>query len=269
MIHLEPLLSPVQTIARKAGQATLAYYDKAKTEFKNKADGSPVTLADQASEDIILKALDQLTPHIPIVAEEQAEAGFAPQMTQSDTFWLVDPLDGTREFIKGTPDFTVNIGLVVYGTPVLGVVYIPAKDDMYYGGRNLGAYFNGQAISPNTNPDFKNLSVIASRNSPVKGKRDQFLQQYNIGIGDYVMRGSSLKFCLIADGQADLYPRFVPTYEWDTCAAHALLLEVGGDIIDFTSGKRLTYGKYENLYLNGSLITANKATLKHLGVEAF
>jgi 3'(2'), 5'-bisphosphate nucleotidase len=149
----------------------------------------------------------------------------------------------------------------------LGVVYIPAKDDLYYGGERIGAYFNNKAIQARQNPDFGALHVIASKDSPVKDKRDAYLTKHNLEIGTFVMRGSSLKFCLVADGQADLYPRFVPTYEWDTAAAHALLLQTGGDIIDADTKKRLTYGKHEKRFKNGFLITATNPVLGRLGLS--
>jgi 3'(2'), 5'-bisphosphate nucleotidase len=266
MTQFSSFLPDVQSIATNAGKVTLPFFQNSSTKVAHKDDGSPVTKADQASEDIIIPALKSLIPDIPVIAEEQAEAGKAPDVRQADTFWLVDPLDGTKEFIKGSPDYTVNIGLIHKGMPVMGVVYIPATGDMYHGGVDIGAFFNGQPIKANSSPNWMNLSVIASKSSPVKSARDAFLARNELGIGTYVMRGSSLKFCLIADGQADLYPRFVPTYEWDTAAAHAILLQAGGDIIDFQTKQRLEYGKYDDNYLNGYLVTASNPVLQKLAI---
>jgi len=260
------LLPSVQAITIKAGKATLSFFQDDATKVYKKEDGSPVTKADQASENIIIPALQSLTPNIPVIAEEQAEAGDAPDVRNVDTFWLVDPLDGTKEFIKGSPDYTVNIGLVHKGTPVMGVVYIPVTGDMYYGGEQIGAFYNDIAIHTNTPPANNRLNIILSKAAPSSSQIRAYLKEKGIEIGDYVMRGSSLKFCLIADGQADLYPRFVPTYEWDTAAAHAILLQSGGDILDFKTKQRLAYGKFKNNYLNGYILTANNTVLETLAI---
>ena len=265
MTSFSTLMPDIQSIATQAGQSTLAFFQDERTKVQHKNDGSPVTLADQASEDIIIPALQSLTPHIPVIAEEQAEAGNAPDVRHHDTFWLVDPLDGTKEFIKGSPDYTVNIGLVHDGKPILGVVYIPATGDMYHGGVGIGAFYNNTSIKVNV-PTSNVYNIVMNKTSSATTRARTYLREKGIEIGDFVMRGSSLKFCLIADGQADLYTRFVPTYEWDTAAAHAILLQAGGDIIDFETGQRLAYGKYSNKYLNGYLMTASDKVLTSLSL---
>lgn len=256
--HLEDLIA----LAMQAGKATLPYFRQITTTVHHKNDGSPVTIADQTSEDIILDGLRRLTPDIPIIAEEEAEAGLAPKVTLNDTFWLVDPLDGTKEFIKGSPDYTVNIGLIHKGKPVFGVVYLPATGELYHGGQMIGAFKNKRAITVKLLDKADGIMMVGTPNYTHSEKRREFVKHYTIK--DYVTRGSSLKFCLVAEGLADLYPRFVPTYEWDTAAAHAILLEAGGDIVDITTGQRLQYAKANNFYLNGDLVTGSDMMLNDL-----
>ena len=256
--HLESLIK----LAETAGHAIMRYHTDG-YNITAKTDGSPVTHADQASEDIILAGLKALAPDIPVIAEEQAEAGIAPDISANAEYWLVDPLDGTKEFIKGTDDFAVNIGLVRHGTPVFGIVYLPSTQDIYFGGEGIGAFFNRNPIS--TLPYIKDegLIIVGSASHPDSdnGKRRKAMLKDHT-VQKYTTRGSGIKFCLIADGTAHLYPRFVPTYEWDTCAAHAMLLQVGGDIIDFETGQRLAYGKKH--FRNGNIITATTEILDFL-----
>lgn len=268
MLPYDPhaIIAPLKALAVKAGEATLPFFRNITTVVTHKEDGSPQTMADRASEKIILNNLAKLTPHIPVIAEEEAEMGRIPDITGHESFWLVDPLDGTREFVKGKADYTVNIGLIHRGKPVLGVVYIPVEKTLYFGGEGIGAwrqYADESAKDIRVRPyDPSNVIVVASRNHTNPKKMQAYLQGMNIT--DFVTRGSSLKFCLIAEGSADLYPRFVPTYEWDTAAAHAMLLQAGGDIIDYATQQRLQYGKTSATYRNGSLITASDNVLKAL-----
>lgn len=259
--HLDSLL----TLARTAGEAIMRFRDEGFETIK-KTDGSPVTLADQASEDIIIAGLQSLTPSIPVIAEEQAEAGLSPQTREADTFWLVDPLDGTKEFIKGSDDFAINIGLIRHGIPVFGLVHIPATGDIYYGGAGIGAFLNDSNISTLPYNREDGLVMIGSASHPDsdKGRLRAAMLEGHI-IQRYTTRGSGIKFCLIADGTAHLYPRFVPTYEWDTAAAHAMLLQVGGDIIDVQTKQRLTYGKAG--YRNGNLVTGTNEVLELLAIR--
>ena len=264
MFNLKSLLPELMSLANTAGDAIMHYHTNG-YNITCKNDGSPVSQADQASEDIIISGLNLLTPDIPVVAEEQAEAGNAPDVSDHKTFWLVDPLDGTKEFIKGTSkDFTVNIGLIHDGIPVFGLVYLPATSDLYYGGKNIGAFLNNKKIAC-APYDNDGLILVGSNNHPNKesnSARKAFLKGHHVK--SFTTRGSSLKFCMIASGEAHLYVRKVPTYEWDTAAAHAIAIEAGGDILDFQTGTRLAYGKIGTGYLNGNLITGTNKILKLL-----
>lgn len=262
MFNPPDYLDDLITLAKQAGDAIIPYW-RVDTDVTYKADRSPVTQADQAAEDIIVEGLLQLTPNIPIIAEELAEAGHAPDVKTAEEYWLVDPLDGTKEFIKGTVDFTINIGLVRNGVPVFGLVYLPATKDLYYGGQNMGAFFNHDPIKIRSYNPSIGLTMIGSKSHP-NPKKQELRKQFLKGnkVSSYVTRGSSVKFCMIADGTAHLYPRFVPTYEWDTCAAHAMLLECGGNIIDFKTGQRLVYGKTN--FLNGPIVTGTNQVLNIL-----
>jgi len=212
-------------------------------EVMTKADSSPVTLADQAAEDYILPALIALTPDIPIVAEEAASAGQIPDIS-GGRFWLVDPLDGTKEFISRNGEFTVNIALVEDGHPVMGVVYAPALKRIFNGALGLGASCQegdgpAQAISTRPAPQ-DGLSIVASRSHGQGPEMDAFLA--NLNIREEKPAGSSLKFCLVAAGEADIYPRFGRTMEWDTAAGHAVLLAADGSVTK-VDGTPLLYGK--------------------------
>jgi 3'(2'), 5'-bisphosphate nucleotidase len=210
-------------------------------EVETKSDASPVTIADRAAEAIILAALIRLAPDIPVVAEEESEAGRVPDV--DDRFFLVDPLDGTKEFVRRGTDFTVNIGLIEKGAPTLGAIYAPARKELYVGdAQTATAWFrrDGQAQSP--------LKVRAPRTPPTAlaskshdvPETEAFLQA--VGCGERISVGSSLKFCLLAKGEADIYPRPSPTMEWDTAAGHAILLAAGGKAFA-PSGEPLRYGK--------------------------
>jgi 3'(2'), 5'-bisphosphate nucleotidase len=233
------LLPTLEHLARQAGAAIMDVYG---TDFsvQRKDDASPVTEADGRAEALILPGLRALTPSIPVVAEEEAAAGRIPQV--DGTFWLVDPLDGTKEFIKRNGEFTVNMGLIANGVPVAGVVYAPALDRLW-----LGAA--GQAWRV----DSQGRHSVACRKAPAKGavvltsrshREPQDLARWMQPLDEPVLdfAGSSLKFCKVADGSADYYPRFGPTCEWDTAAAHAVLLAAGGQICTF-DGFPLAYNK--------------------------
>ncbi len=248
------------TLIKRAGASIMEHFHHG-YDISYKDDKSPVTNADSASEKIILSGLEGLFPEIPVVSEETT----VPDVSNETQFWLIDPLDGTKEFIKGTHDFTVNIGLIRDEKPVFGLVYLPASDDLYYGGEGVGAFFNGSPISTRPYNINDGLRIVGRKDHPHKDKlekRRAFLKGHKVK--DYVIRGSSLKFCMVADGQAHLYPRFVPTYEWDTAAAHAILLETGGDIIDFNTKERLKYGKFNQEYLNSYLVTGTNDVLEQL-----
>ena len=234
------LLDRVIGIAYDAGTAVMDVY---RTDFGvlDKADASPVTAADTRAEAIIVAALRALTPDVPIVAEEAIAAGDMPRVGMS--FWLVDPLDGTKEFIGRNGEFTVNIAMVHEGMPVLGVVLAPALGRLFAGATGLGAFVEDgagrRAIHCRVIPD-AGLTVVASRSHGDSGKLDAFLAGSKVAaLGN---AGSSLKLCMVAAGEADLYPRFGRTMEWDIAAGHAVLLAAGGSVADI-AGSPLRYGK--------------------------
>jgi 3'(2'), 5'-bisphosphate nucleotidase len=254
------LLEPVCNIARDAGVAIMDIYA---TNFSSerKADGSLVTKADTAAETIILSALASLTPDIQIVSEARSAIGDFPDIT-GGTFWSVDPLDGTREFVKRNDEFTVNIGLIIDLKPVLGVLYAPALDILFFG---AGFGSAKRVINSNKHSDIKcrkipteGIDVLVSRSHSRNEHLEDFLT--NQKVNGYIPCGSALKFGLLAAGEADIYPRFGPTSEWDTAAGHAIL-EAAGGYIETLDGKPLVYGKYENKFLNPSFISHGKDNL--------
>jgi 3'(2'), 5'-bisphosphate nucleotidase len=239
------LLEHVVPLARAAGRAIMEVYGTDHA-VNSKADKSPVTLADVRAEAIILAALRSLTPEIPIVAEEAVAAGEVPAV--SEQFWLVDPLDGTKEFISRNGEFTVNIALVRQGVPVMGVVFAPALNRLFAGAQGAGAFLEDatgrRPIHCRVAPP-EGLTVVASRSHGDAAALDAFLAGRKVA--SLVNSGSSLKLCLVAAGEADLYPRLGRTMEWDIAAGHAVLLAAGGGVTDI-SGKILAYGKagFEN-----------------------
>lgn len=209
---------------------------------EQKADQSPVTAADRAGEAAILKALAILAPGVPVVAEEEVSMGRIPAF--GERFFLVDALDGTREFVRGGDDFTVNIGLIEYGTPTLGVIYAPRLRRLFAGDAMLGrAWRQDDAGAPEPlairRPGRRPPTAVASR-SHVTAALGAYLDR--IGAAERVNIGSSLKFGLLASGEADVYPRPSPTMEWDTAAGHAILLAAGGRVLA-PDGQPLGYGK--------------------------
>lgn len=247
MIANASLLSSVEAIAKQAAEAVMAVYA---TDFivDGKEDDSPVTAADQQAEDIITTKLQRLTPDWPVVAEEAAAAGKTPEV--GDVFWLVDPLDGTREFVARNGEFTVNIALVQNGQPVLGVVLVPVSGLLYSGliAAEGGAWCTRagkrQAIHARVQPA-AGAQVATSRSH----RNDERLAAWLAGtpVAGRTLLGSSWKFGLLAEGSADLYPRFGRTMEWDTAAGHALLAAAGGSVCNL-DGTPLRYGKpgFEN-----------------------
>ncbi|WP_232293678.1 3'(2'),5'-bisphosphate nucleotidase CysQ [Stigmatella aurantiaca] len=237
----EGLVTAVCRVAQEAGRATLAFHGGA-VPFERKVDNSPLTAADRAAHGIIVEALRRLTPHLPVLSEESSEQEAAGRLAW-DTFWLVDPLDGTKEFIKGSGEFTVNIALISGAGPVLGVVHVPVTGVTYWGRPGQGA-FKAQAGQPpvalHSRPaDLERLVIVASKDHA--GPRVEALLR-RLGTASTAHLGSSLKFCLIAEGQADFYPRLQPTNEWDTAAAQCVLEAAGGGVTDL-EGRRLAYNK--------------------------
>ena len=227
-------------IAARAAGAEILKLVAAGYEVETKSDLSPVTICDRAAEAIILRALAVAAPGIPVIAEEEVAEGRIP--AHGDTYFLVDPLDGTKEFVRGGDDYTVNIGLIVGGVPRLGVVYQPAIDRLWGGLVGQGAFVeaDGTRTAIATRALGEERAAVASKSHFNQATAD-YLDQA-IGACGHVAVGSSLKFCTVAEGRADIYPRLGPTSEWDTAAGHAVLLAAGGRV-DGPDGSRLAYGK--------------------------
>jgi 3'(2'), 5'-bisphosphate nucleotidase len=243
--------SVMRRLAIEAGERILEVYRRGEVEARAKADASPVTEADEAADALISAGLRDAFPGAVLVTEEQA----ASHRSRAETFFIVDPLDGTKEFVRRRGDFTVNIALVEAGVPVRGVVYAPAKSRMFYtdaGGQAVEETGPLDPLHPGpihrigvARPDNEALRIVAS-----KSHRDAATDAYISGYAaaDIRSAGSSLKFCLVATGEADLYPRLGRTMEWDTAAGQAVLTGAGGDVVRFDDHAPLVYGKdgYEN-----------------------
>lgn len=259
----EELCEALSALALRAGRAALEIYaGDFETETKN--DASPVTEADRLGEAIILEGLKSFAPQIPVLAEESASDGNAPAELGS-RFFLVDPLDGTREFVNRTGEFTVNIALIENGKPVSGVVYAPASNVIYFGGPGGawkavvdedGAMGEHIKISARATPS-DGLVAVASR-SHRSAETDDYLKTLNVT--DFTAAGSSLKFCLLAEGTADVYPRFGRTMEWDTGAGQAVLEAAGGCVLAHPGGEPLAYGKKSRGYDNPHFIAWGRTT---------
>jgi len=227
-------------IARDAGDVIMEIY---KTDFdvRSKEDASPVTEADEKAEALIRVRLEDAYPDIPFIGEEAYAAGHRPDIS-GGLFWLVDALDGTKEFVHKRGEFTVNIALIEEGSPIFGVVHAPAKERTFWGSAAHGAFGADGHSAPRAiqtrKPDPDGMIVVASRSH--RSGEDEFLKQ--ITVKDTVNSGSSLKFCLVAAGEADIYPRMGPTSEWDTGAGHAVLMAAGGEMAQF-DGSPFVYGK--------------------------
>ena len=245
----ESLLSQVERIAVQAGDAIMQVYDSAEQmAVQEKADFSPVTEADLAAHHLIVRELSQINPAWPVLSEESTLPDFSERQ-QWQTYWLVDPLDGTKEFIQRRPEFTVNIALIEKGVPVLGVVYAPVTRKIYSGGKKLGAFrvVNQQREKMTTRAAQCPLTIVASRHHGTEALTDLLNQlEKHTGPHQLIQIGSSLKICLIAEGKADFYPRLAPTCEWDTAAAQAVL-EAAGGIIVTQEGQPLRYNTKANI----------------------
>ncbi|MFI0395753.1 3'(2'),5'-bisphosphate nucleotidase CysQ [Paracoccus jiaweipingae] len=250
-MDFDRLTAEMRRLALQAGEKIMEIYGRDDFEVRSKSDDSPVTAADEAADALIAAGLRAAFPDIPLVTEEQADS----HGQQVSTFLIVDPLDGTKEFVNRRGDFTVNIAYVQDGVPMRGVVYAPARGRLFYttaDGRSVEekAPFTDQPgeaapIGVNAMPDNRALMVVAS-----KSHRDQATDDYigKYGVRDMTSAGSSLKFCLVATGEADLYPRLGRTMEWDTAAGDAVLRGAGGEVVRFDDHSALTYGKpgFEN-----------------------
>ena len=250
-LDYEKLESVSRRAALLAGAKIMDIYNSDDFEVKSKSDQSPVTEADEAADALIAEILRAEFPDTLIVTEEQADSHSA----HADSFLIVDPLDGTKEFIKRRGEFTVNIAYVENGVPVRGVVYAPAKDRLFYTRADGQSVEETGALAVDTVGDLTPMSVTKADNSALmivasKSHRDQATDDYiaKYSVKDMTSAGSSLKFCLVATGEADLYPRLGRTMEWDTAAGHAVVLGAGGKVVRFDDHSDLTYGKdgYEN-----------------------
>jgi len=237
-------IEDIKKIALEAGKAIMQIYNKDfNVEYKD--DNSPLTEADLKSNEIICNALQELFPNIPIMSEENKQTDYEIRK-KWEYYWCIDPIDGTKEFIKKNDEFTVNIALIHKNIPVLGVVYAPAINEMYSAKQGNGAYLNGQKIplKTNDNPSEK-LYVVASK-SHLSQETQEFIDALDAKEIEQVSRGSSLKLCMVASGEADIYPRLAPTMEWDTAAADAIVREVGKMTYRFENNQPVVYNK-ENL----------------------
>ncbi len=241
-----PLRDACTTFARDAAREIMRIY-AGDLGVRNKADKSPVTDADHAAEAIIVAGLRGLTPDLPVVAEEEMAAGRVPTLNGGGApFWLVDPLDGTKEFIKRNGEFTVNIALIDQRKPLLGVVLAPATGTLWRGivGDGADKSENGGAFTVirTRRPPAEGLTAFASRSTAIYSDLDIWFRNNALTVAERKQAGSSLKFCLIAEGKGDIYPRFGPTNEWDTAAGQAVLEAAGGEVVT-TDGRPLAYGK--------------------------
>lgn len=245
-MNYDTLVPVIRKLAILAGEKIMEIYESDDFDIRSKSDESPVTAADEAADEIISNGLRAAFPEMMLVTEEQADT----HKTQGDTFLIVDPLDGTKEFIHRRGDFTVNIALVEKGSPTRGVVYAPAKDRMFF------TQADGQSVEETGDFDVDTvgptqpINVASSDNAALmvvasKSHRDQATDDYinKYAVKDSKSAGSSLKFCLVATGEADIYPRVGRTMEWDTAAGHAVLSGAGGHVVRFDDHSPLVYGK--------------------------
>ncbi|HEX5961433.1 MAG TPA: 3'(2'),5'-bisphosphate nucleotidase CysQ [Rhodanobacteraceae bacterium] len=268
MSALERIAHESRGLARRAGAAILEVY-AGSFAVEHKADASPLTAADMASHRIIVAGLRELTPDIPVLSEESKSIAWGVRRTW-DRYWLVDPLDGTREFVKRNGEFTVNIALIEHHAPVLGVVLIPVTGELYYGVAGEGAFLEsapGAMPRPIATRAAAKVPVVAGSRSHGSDRQGEILAR----LGDHtlVAVGSSLKFCMVARGEADLYLRVGPTSEWDTAAAQCVLEQAGGAVLDL-HGEPLRCNTKESL-LNPEFLALGDASvgwLARLGLRA-
>ncbi len=235
-------------IAKKAGEAILAVYQGDDFEVLKKDDDSPVTVADRVSNAVIERELLKAYPKIPIVSEEGENVEYQIRK-DFEYFWLIEPLDGTKEFISKNGEFTVNIALIRNGEPILGVVYAPVLDRLYYAKKGFGAYLSkdGEIKKLPFHSNTEKCVIVASKshNSP---DTQAFIESIKTSRKkEFIAMGSSLKLCLVAEGTADIYPRLAPTMEWDIAAAHAVCLESGAKVVSYVDSTTITYNRCSQL----------------------
>ena len=252
---LQDILNPIEETVRKASDAIMGVYKKDTFEKEIKSDGSPVTEADNAANKIILDSLELITPNIPVISEET----FNKHEQNPDVpYWLVDPLDGTREFINKSEEFTVNIALIQNGSAIFGIVGAPATSEIWHG----SIFDESKTLSKEPDGGNKKLRVVMSKSHQTEADKNllKLLNNKNI---DYqvVEKGSSLKLCALADDQADIYPRFGPTSEWDIAAGNAVLVGSGGSVSLLDSGMPLPYNKQDTI-LNSPFVACRNQEIK-------
>ncbi|MDA8580990.1 3'(2'),5'-bisphosphate nucleotidase CysQ [Litoricolaceae bacterium] len=245
VLHNQKVKSQIIQLIWEASDVILEVYQSENVNLQEKADASPVTQADLAAHQVLVNGLAVVTPHIPVVSEEDSQSFDIPRRHR--TFWLIDPLDGTKEFIHRNGEFTCNLALISDQRPVYGWVSVPVQNVLYHGGSDLGAVRverKGNTVPIRCQPNTTPVRIVASK-SHLNSETKEFIDAIEGNI-ELVQAGSSLKFLKIAEGQADLYPRLAPTCEWDTAAAHAVLEGAGG-VVTQVNGAELQYGKTEIL----------------------
>ncbi len=253
------LLPALTHAAQLAATRVMADFGRPKT-ISVKSDGSPATLTDAEAEAIITGIIRSISPY-PIVAEEEYEAGKTPAIDPDAPFFLIDALDGTREFIRDGQDFTVNIALIDKRVPVLGIITAPVIRTTWYAIRGQGAYrcdTDGTTQVCVRVPAAEGLMLLGGKKSSMPEVLEPFLGEHAVASRE--QRSSSLKFCLLAEGRADLYPRLGETCEWDTAAGDVILHEAGGTVLDITTGKPLVYGKQDVRFINSGFIAGSRNT---------
>jgi 3'(2'), 5'-bisphosphate nucleotidase len=251
----------LKNISKQAGDAIMKIYSmedfSAVTDFK--ADNSPLTLADQHAHEIIAAGLAEQFPDIPVLSEEGKDIPFNERKSW-DLFWLVDPLDGTKEFISRNGEFTVNIALIHNQQPAAGIIYVPATGTFYYGSKESGAFKeeNNHMLALSVNQRKENFIAVGSRSHSAPEEQELMLR---LGVKEFVSKGSSLKFCMVAEGKADLYYRHGPTMEWDTAAGQAIVEAAGGVVLNADKFS-FTYNKQS--LRNGSFYCLSNQNLKQL-----
>jgi len=237
-------IEDIKQIALEAGETVMQIYKKDFTvEYKD--DKSPLTEADKAANEIICSRLKELYPNIPLMSEENKEIDYETRKNW-EYYWCIDPIDGTKEFIKKNDEFTVNIALIHRSSPVLGVVYAPAINEMYSAKKGEGSFLNGKKLPLKTNTNINEKLYVVASKSHLSEETQQFIDALDTKEIEQVSRGSSLKLCMIASGEADIYPRLAPTMEWDTAAADAIVREAGKMTYQFENNEPMLYNK-ENL----------------------
>lgn len=238
------VLKKIEDIALKAGKAILEIYNK-DFSVNYKKDNTPLTQADIVSNEIISMALQELFPHIPIMSEENKQVPYEERKDWK-YYWCIDPIDGTKEFVNKNGEFTVNIALIYKQSPVLGVVYAPVIDELYSAKKDEGAFLNGLRLPLHVNKKLdKNIKIVASK-SHLSPETQEFINSLDTEHIEQISKGSSLKLCMVASGEADIYPRLGPTMEWDTAAADAVVREAGKMCLQFKTTEPILYNK-ENL----------------------